>query len=127
MTVLGFKKDCNKSMLKMCFDAMRISKEEEKFVMMTEALEQDCLPAIESVNKSIEQKTQQAVRSGRKKGLDAIKGMIYRQVAEYFHKWKGVQQRQGVMINQNLKGMIVKRWQQSMRDAFDLWKRGKAH
>jgi len=51
MTVLGFKKDCNKSLLKMCFDAMRISKEQEKFVMMTEALEQDCLPAIESVNK----------------------------------------------------------------------------
>ena len=93
MTVLGFKKDCNKSMLKMCFDAMRISKEEEKFVMMTEALEQDCDPAIESLNKSIEQKTQVAVRSGRKKGLDAIKGMIYRQVAEYFHKWKNVQSR----------------------------------
>lgn len=93
MTVLGFKKDCNRSMLKMCFDAMRISKEEEKFVMMTEALEQDCDPAIESLNKSIEQKTQVAVRSGRKKGLDAIKGMIYRQVAEYFHKWKNVQSR----------------------------------
>jgi len=66
------------------------------------------------------------VRSGRKTGLDAIKNMIYRQVAEYFHKWKGVQTRQTVMINQNLKGMVVKRWQQLLREAFDLWKRGKA-
>jgi hypothetical protein len=66
------------------------------------------------------------VRSGRKTGLDAIKNMIYRQVAEYFHKWKGVQTRQAVMINQNLKGMVVKRWQQLLREAFDLWKRGKA-
>lgn len=57
MTVLGFKKDCNKSMLKMCFDAMRISKEEEKFMMMSEELEQNCAPAIESLNKSIEEKT----------------------------------------------------------------------
>ena len=78
MTVLGFKKDCNKSLMKMCFDALRISKEEEKFVLMSEALEGDCLPAMESVSKSIEQKTQQAVRSGRNRGLDAIKAMIYR-------------------------------------------------
>ena len=42
MSVLGFKKDCNKSMLKMCFDAMRISKEEEKFILMEQALEGDC-------------------------------------------------------------------------------------
>ena len=94
---------------------------------MTEALEGDCMPAIESVSKSIEKKTQQAVRSGRNRGLDAIKGMIYRQVAEYFNKWKGVQQRQSVMIDQNLKAMIIRTWQQSMRDAFDLWKKGKAH
>ena len=78
MTVLGFKKDCNKSLMKMCFDALRISKEEEKFVLMSEALEGDCQPAIEAVSKSIELKTQQAVRSGRNRGLDAIKAMIYR-------------------------------------------------
>lgn len=99
MTVLGFKKQCNKSLLKTCFDAMRISKEQEKFVMMTEALEQDCLPAIETASKQIEQKTQQAVRSGRNRGLEAIKKMIYRQVAEYFNKWKRVKTRQSVMIN----------------------------
>ena len=34
MTVLGFKKDCNRSMLKMCFDAMRNNKEEEKLCLM---------------------------------------------------------------------------------------------
>ena len=50
MTVLGFKKDCNRTLLKQCFDALRISKEEEKFILMTEALEGDCAPAIESLN-----------------------------------------------------------------------------
>lgn len=42
MTVLGFKKDCNRSLLKTCFDALRQSKEEEKFILMEEALEGDC-------------------------------------------------------------------------------------
>ena len=67
------------------------------------------------------------MRSGRKRGLDSIKNMVYRQVAEYFNKWKGVQQRGKTMIDGNLKAMIVKRWKSSMRDAFDLWKKGKAH
>ena len=125
-TVLSFKKDCNRSLLKMCFDAMRISKEEEKFVMMQEALEQDCDPAIESISKQIEQKTQQAVRSGRSRGCEAVKNMIYRRIAQYFYKWKGVKDRQSVMINQNMKDMIVRRWQMSLRDAFDRWKIGKA-
>ena len=31
------------------------------------------------------------------------------------------------MIDKNLKDMIIRRWQQSLRDAFDLWKKGKAH
>lgn len=57
MTVLGFKKDCNKSMLKTCFDALKHNKEEEKFILMSEALEGDCLPAIESTSKSIEKVT----------------------------------------------------------------------
>ena len=42
MTVLGYKKDCNRSLLKMCFDAMRVAKEEEKLVLMQECLEGDC-------------------------------------------------------------------------------------
>lgn len=57
MTVLSFKKDCNRSLLKMCFDAMRNNKEEEKLLLMQECLEGDCTPAIQSLNKQIEQKT----------------------------------------------------------------------
>ena len=57
MTVLGFKKECNASMLKMCFDALKQSKEEEKFMLMSEALEGDSQPAIESLNKDVERKT----------------------------------------------------------------------
>lgn len=30
------------------------------------------------------------------------------------------------MISHNLKAMVIKRFQQSLRDAFNLWKLGKA-
>ena len=39
MQVLAFKKDCNRSLLKTCFDALRNGKEEFKLMMVTEALE----------------------------------------------------------------------------------------
>ena len=41
MSVLGFKKECNQATMKMCFDALKVSKEQEKLMMMTEALEGD--------------------------------------------------------------------------------------
>ena len=94
----------------MCFDALRNSKEEEKLMLMTEALEGDCLPAMESLNKTIEHKTQEAVRSGRNRGLDAIKKRIYAQVGEYFFKWKEVGVRHNIVLKDNIKGMIIRRW-----------------
>ena len=78
LTVLGFKKDCNKTLIKTCFDALRQSKQDEKFLLMSEALEGDCMPGIEELNKDIEMKTQVAVRSGRNRSLDSIKNRIYR-------------------------------------------------
>jgi len=57
LTVLRFKKDCNRTLIKTCFDALRQSKEEEKFLLMSEALEGDCMPGIEELNKDIEMKT----------------------------------------------------------------------
>lgn len=53
--------------------------------------------------------------------------MIYRRVAEYFNKWKGVQKRTGVKINETLKGTIIKRFQSLLQQSFDLWKLGKGH
>lgn len=124
MSVLGFKKECNQSLLKLCFDALRQSKEEEKFMLMSEALEGDCAPAIEALNKEVAAKTSQAVRSGRNRGMHTIKNMIYRQVAEYFQKWKSALKARNVMLNKNMKGMMIRRWNGQLRDAFDLWKRG---
>ena len=80
-------------------------------MLMTEALEGDCLPAMESLNKSIEVKTQEAVRSGRNRGLDAIKKRIYAQVGEYFYKWKNVGEHHNIVLSKNIKGMIIRRFQ----------------
>ena len=42
--------------MKQCFDALRHNKEEEKVMIMEEALNGDCMPAIEMVSKDIKKK-----------------------------------------------------------------------
>lgn len=41
-------------MVKMCFDALRVSKEQDKLMMMTEAVEGEYQPAIDELNKDVE-------------------------------------------------------------------------
>ena len=127
MQVLTFKKDCNRSLLKSCFDALRNGKEEVKLMMVTEALEGEVTPAIESLSKENVMKEKQAVRSGRKSGVEAVKAMIYRRVAGYFFQWKGMSKREVIKMNDNFKQMIIRRWQLTYRLAFNLWRNGKAH
>lgn len=86
--VLTFKKDCNSWLLKRCFDALRQHKEEEKFILMEQALEGDCQPAIDEMNRQIEQKTNTAVRSGKSRGLTCATNNINAYMASYFFHWK---------------------------------------
>ena len=86
--VLTFKKENNSWLSKKCFDALRQHKEEEKFILMEQALEGDCQPAIDEMNKQIEQKTNTAVRSGKSRGLACAKNNINAYMASYFFHWQ---------------------------------------
>ena len=113
--------------MKACFDALRQSKEEEKHLLMVEALEGDCQPAIEALSKSVETKTNVAVRQSKSRGCHAVKAILYRRIGEYFNKWKDAQVHKKTKINDNLRARIIRRWQTVLRDAFDLWKKGRGH
>ena len=88
MTVLSFKKTGNSWLLKRCFDVLRQNKEEEKLFLMETALEGDCQPAIEEMNKQIERKTKQAVKSGKSRGLQAASKNIKAYLSSYFQHWR---------------------------------------
>lgn len=45
-----YKRTCNEWLIKRCWDALRQNKEQEKHLLMKEALENDCQPAIENLN-----------------------------------------------------------------------------
>jgi len=56
VSVLMFRRQCNTSLLKLCFDALRHDKESEKHMLMEQALDSETLPVIESLNKDIAEK-----------------------------------------------------------------------
>jgi hypothetical protein len=56
VSVLMFRHQCNTSLLKLCFDALRHDKESEKHMLMEQALDSETLPVIESLNKEIAEK-----------------------------------------------------------------------
>lgn len=58
-----YRHSCNEWLLKRCWDALRQNKETEKHLLMREALENDCQPAIDNLNKNIGEKSDQADRS----------------------------------------------------------------
>lgn len=65
------------------------------------------------------------MRSGKSRGLNCAKNNINAYMASYFFHWKDVLQAQDININKDLKFVIIKRLNNKLREAFDLWKKGK--
>lgn len=76
---------------------------------MEQALEGDCNPAMEELNKQIEKKTNVAVRSGKNRGLNCFRNNFNAYMASYFFHWKKVLANQDIGINKNLKDMVIRR------------------
>lgn len=63
VAAMQMKRTCNENIVKSCFDALRQHKEIEKHILMKEALEGDCLPAIVKVSADIKQVGNSALRA----------------------------------------------------------------
>jgi hypothetical protein len=111
--------------MKQCFDALRKNKEEEKVMIMEEALNGDCMPAIEMVSKDIKKKEKQAVQSGRSRACKNIEKTLSLWVRSYFKKWKEVTQYKEIGMKKEMKDRLLRMFRQRMMDAFYIWKNGK--
>lgn len=85
---MHFRKQCNTGLLKMVFDALRHNKEEEKFTLMTTALEDETNPVIESLNKEIEVKETVEMRTGQTRAINAMQKQLRARIGSYFLKWR---------------------------------------
>ena len=108
VSTLRFKKQQNTNILKQCFDALRQNKEEEKFVIMEEALNNDCMPAMESLSKEIEVKEKQAVQSGRVKSCKTMEKTLKVWLRSYFRHWKNVSKKESIGIRKELRDKLIR-------------------
>ena len=100
---MHFRKQCNRSLLKMTFDALRHEKEVEKHHLMLSALEDETLPAIDELNRTIEEKTNNEDRTLKTRALNTMQNMLRTWIGSYFHKWHNMKDAKQFGVSVHLK------------------------
>ena len=83
-----FRRQCNISLLKSCFDALRNEKETEKHMLMMQALDSETLPVIENLNQQITDKLNAEDRTMKTRALTVMQKMLRVYIGSYFYKWQ---------------------------------------
>jgi hypothetical protein len=125
--VLMFRRQCNISLLKLCFDALRHEKETEKHMLMTQALESETVPAIDVLNAQIAKKEAAETRSMQKRGLTVMQKMLRVYLGTYFYRWHDHKETAKFGVNVHLKQIILRAYKTRLSTAFATWKKGKQH
>ena len=95
-------------------------------MIMEEALNGDCMPAMDVMSKEIKKKEKQAVQHGRSRACKNIDKTLKIWIRGYFKKWKEVTQYKNIGMSQDLKDRIIRMFRRRLQEAFYLWKNGKS-
>lgn len=94
-------------------------------MIMDEALNNECLPAIESLDKHIVKTERQAVKRGREHGAKKMNDCMKVFLRHYFRRWRDANTFAKVSIDTDLRQKIIRMMQNRLRQAFDMWRNGK--
>lgn len=76
LVALHFKRNCDTSIIKQCFDALREHKEQEKFQKVSDILNDEELPMIEQLQNQNEDFEVQRKFKEKTKACEAVKKMM---------------------------------------------------
>ena len=94
---------------------------------MTEALEGDCIPAMESLSKDVSRIQNVAVRSELKRRSNTVARLLYTRIGEYFQLWKSHTHGFKSAMNSRIKDQILRQYKVMLRTAFETWRKGNKH
>ena len=98
----------NRRLMKECFHSMRKEKEENKIELMSVALENECLPAIDELSTSIKRTEKQAVQHGRRRACVNIEKTLVLWLRGYFKKWKEVTEYKNIGLSKDLRDRLIR-------------------
>lgn len=121
---LRFRKDCDTSIIKTCFDAFRQHKEEEKFRRVDHLLNEVELPLIEDLSAESEDIQINSRFKAKSRACEAVKKCMAKRLNGYFSHWKDINEQYKEKLRTTLKDQIIKAYMETMRKSFFAWKTG---
>lgn len=122
LVALHFKRNCDTSIIKQCFDALREHKEQEKFQKVSDILNDEELPMIEQLQNQNEDFEVQRKFKEKTKACEAVKKMMSKQLFGYFLHWKEITEDYKEKLRTTIKDKIIKVYMEQIRNAFNYWK-----
>lgn len=122
LVALHFKRNCDTSIIKQCFDALREHKEQEKFQKVNDILNDEELPMIEQLQNQNEDFEVQRKFKEKTKACEAVKKMMSKQLFGYFLHWKEITEDYKEKLRTTIKDKIIKVYMEQIRNAFNYWK-----
>lgn len=118
-------KEYHKFLLASAFGALKVQKEESKFMIMNEELEMNEGPAIIEADQHIKDLQKKGADRSCKKAVQAISNPFGKLLAQYFDHWKNLAHCSNKNLNTKIKDQIIRTYKNKLRRAFDLWKKNK--
>jgi hypothetical protein len=119
---LRFKRNCDTSLLKACFDAFKQHKEEEKFLRSHHLLNEVELPLIEDLTAETEDISVNSKFKEKSRACEAVKRCMAKRLNGYFSHWKNFNELYKEKLRTSLKDRIIKAYMETMRKSFFAWK-----
>jgi hypothetical protein len=119
---LRFRKNCDTSLLKSCFDAFRQHKEEEKFLRVHHLLHEVELPLIQELSSITEDAIVNNKFKAKQRACEAVKMCMAKTLSGYFLHWKAINENYKEKLRTSLKDRIIRTYMETMRKSFICWK-----
>ena len=119
---MRFRKNCDTSLLKACYDAFKQHKEEEKFLRVHHILHEVEIHLIQDLlaeNEDIEVNSKFKAKS---RACEAVKKQMSKTLIGYFDHWKAVNELYKEKLRTTIKDRIIKAYMETMRKSFTAWK-----
>ncbi len=122
LAALKFRKDCNTSLAKACFDALRQHKETSKFERVYQILNEEELPLIDQLAADNESFTASQQLKATSQACQTVKKLVSKQLYSYFKHWQAVNENYKEKLRTSIKGKIIQLYMETMRKTFNQWK-----
>lgn len=113
------------SIVKQCYDALRVNAESEKLKIATTKLQNEVRPAVQALNFKIGNVTRKIEGDKTKRSTRCLANLFGKLLSGYFHHWRAQCRHNTIVIETNVARLISKLHRRNLTQAFNRWRAGR--